>query len=130
LDESANDSVNIDARKRIHNRQFIDRAVYTSQPLYGVVHFLLVIHLHFVIRDGGRIRSVADSKSIWWIEEKLPAGIGRLRHYGPYADRETAEQKIKQLRLTARYRKADLVASEEVVSSRKPPETTVDPPRP
>ena len=67
---------------------------------------------------------MVKARTIWWIEERLSAGRGRLRHYGPYADRKTAEQKIRQLKLTVRYRKADLVPSEEVLANNEPPETT------
>jgi hypothetical protein len=70
---------------------------------------------------------MATAKSVWWIEQRLPGGNARLRHYGPYVSQEIARQKIKQLRFTARYRKADLVASEEVLSSSNPPESPVDP---
>ena len=70
---------------------------------------------------------MATAKSVWWIEQRLPGGNERLRHYGPYADRHTAEQKIKQLRFTARYRKADLVPREEVVSSSQSPDAAIGP---
>ena len=63
---------------------------------------------------------MATARSVWWIEQRLLGGNFRLSYYGPYNDRFTTEQKIKQLRLTARYRKADLIASEEVISSIKP----------
>jgi hypothetical protein len=69
---------------------------------------------------------MASAKSSWWIEQRLPTGNVRLRHYGPYADRYTTEQKIKQLRFTARYRKADLIASEENIASSKAHETPLD----
>jgi predicted GIY-YIG superfamily endonuclease len=41
------------------------------------------------------------------------ADARRLVHYGPYTDKETAECKIKELKTTARYRKADLVVSKQ-----------------
>jgi hypothetical protein len=65
---------------------------------------------------------MAKAKCLWWIEERGVWGIHRLRYYDPYPDRLAAEQKIKQLNFIARYRKADLVASEEVISSSKPPQ--------
>jgi len=71
---------------------------------------------------------MATTKSVWWIEQRRPGGNERLRHYGPYANQEMARHKIKQLRFTARYRKADLVASEEAISSSNSPDTPVDPP--
>jgi hypothetical protein len=61
--------------------------------------------------------AMAD-KHVWWIDERLPeaaSGVNakRLLHYGPYADQETAELKIAELRRTVRYRKVDLVASKQ-----------------
>ena len=67
----------------------------------------------------GRIRFMADSQYVWWIDERLPAAEGggiqarRSLRYGPYADKDTAELEIEQLRRTARYRKADLVPSKQ-----------------
>jgi predicted GIY-YIG superfamily endonuclease len=59
-----------------------------------------------------------NPEDVWWIDERLPIKDGgadarRLVHYGPYTEKETAERKIKELKTTARYRKADLVVSKQ-----------------
>jgi len=62
---------------------------------------------------------MANPEYVWWIAERLPPAASggvqanRLTEYGFFADKESAERKIKELNNLPQYRNTDLVASKQ-----------------